>query len=104
MFSSGPFTLTHLLKDLLVCSGEPGDPSRVVFVSSYINNFMRRPTSIDAGFLKGPGGSWGSVLQYANSKLLQIYTSNALAVQFEEEGVHCQSVSLHPGKDFVTLS
>ena len=86
-----------LLKDVVVASGEPGDPSRFVHVASLMNVFSKfSPEDFDKK-LHGKDSAKQGDEQYANSKLLQIFFSDELARQLKEEGANTESVVLHPG-------
>ena len=71
-----------------------------MIVSSLINIFTSfSPDEFDTDLNGKDGTGWlGNTLQYSNSKLLQIHLSDALARQFEDEGAHTESVTVHPGK------
>ncbi len=98
-FRSGPFVLTNLLKDLVVSSGEPGDPSRIIHVSSSMNALSKLSLSGFASELRGDrDGFWGRLFQYSATKFLQICFSDDLARQFKTEGAPTESVALNPGK------
>ena len=63
----GTFTLTMMLLDKIKSSGEPGDPSRVVHVSSYLQFECKKITS-DFDLDSFP--SEKPTMQYGYSKLL----------------------------------
>ncbi len=89
-----------MLKDLIAASGAPGDPARILYVSSGFNILgqIKTPADFDEKIELDYGDGWiQSLMRYSDSKLLQIYLSDELARQFREEGANAESVALHPG-------
>ncbi len=77
----GPFTLTHLLMENVLAAGRPGDPSRIVNVSSNLHFLGRMDPDKFERHVHGPhkpSQYRGGRIQYCNSKLLQVYVKNEL--------------------------
>ncbi|XP_059092483.1 retinol dehydrogenase 11-like [Tigriopus californicus] len=89
----GPLTLTELLFERVKASGKPGDPSRIIHISSLENYYAKiNLFNLDLNSRKTP---FDARAQYSNSKLLQLYYNQFLARKLKES--NCQSVALHPG-------
>ncbi len=67
----GPFALTHLLLDKLSASGKPGDPARVVHVSS-VSHYFCNHFDYEMFDINARKSAYGAMRQYEVSKLLQV--------------------------------
>lgn len=87
-----PFLLTHLLRDVLIASGTPASPARILNVSSAAHKVAWK--GLDFDNLQGekrfrPFGA------YAASKLANVFFTHALAKRLQAEPV--TAYVLHPG-------
>ena len=91
----GTFALTTLLLEKVKASGEPGDPSRIVHVSSYLQ-FRVKAITLDFDLDSFP--SENPTLQYGYSKLLVNLHCRALSLRLRD--TNTQIACIHPGNSF----
>ncbi|KAK4498969.1 hypothetical protein PRZ48_009480 [Zasmidium cellare] len=88
----GHFLLFQLLKDTLLSSATPSNPSRVVIVSSAGHHFS--PIRFDdMDFTKG--GDYDGYTAYGQSKTANIYMASSIERHYSHKNLHATSV--HPG-------
>lgn len=88
----GHFLLFQLLKDRLLASATPSNPSRVVIVTSAGHHFSPIRFS-DMNFDKG--GDYDGYTAYGQSKTANIYMASSIERHYAARNLHATSV--HPG-------
>jgi NAD(P)-dependent dehydrogenase (short-subunit alcohol dehydrogenase family) len=87
----GGFLLAHLVLPALAASGRPGDPARLVHVSSG-GMYTQR---IDLRKLQGLEGGYDGVVAYAQHKRAQVILNRLWAGRLR--GLAVESYAMHPG-------
>jgi dehydrogenase/reductase SDR family member 12 len=87
----GGFLLSHLLLPSLVAAGRPGDPARLVHVSSG-GMYTQR---LDLARLQGDVPRYDGVVAYAQHKRAQVILNRCWAERLR--GLPVESYAMHPG-------
>lgn len=89
-----PFGLTRAVEPLLRAASSPGEPARVVVVSSNAHSMAKKPPLEDLEFAQG----YRAMQAYARSKLANVLFVREQARRWEQEGAGDISINaVHPG-------